>query len=104
MPKYLVAVTLWVRAGEELEFRRFEETSLAIAARHGGRLLHAARLSSAASGVESPYEFHLLAFQGSQEFAAFRADPESLALDSFRQRVIAKIGILNGYECDPTEG
>lgn len=103
MPKYLVAATLWVRAGEELEFRRFEKISLAIAARHSGRLLHAARLSSTARGEETPYELHLLAFEGAQEFAEFRSDPESLALDSFRKRVIAKAEIVTGYECDPTE-
>lgn len=99
-----MAVTLWVHRGKEIEFGRFEETSLAIAARHSGRLLQAARLSPAASGEETPYEFHLLAFKGSEEFADFRSDPESVALNSLRQRLIAKVEIVAGDEVDLTVG
>jgi hypothetical protein len=100
MQKYLAAVTLWVRRGCEDAFRKFEAKSLAIAARHGGRVVRAIRLSSEAADEDAPYEFHLLEFPSQGAFAAYRNDSDNRALDSERTSVIAKAELVAGEGTD----
>lgn len=95
----LVAVTLYVRRGRELEFHDFEARALGVAARHGGALLRAARLAERAKDEEAPYEFHLLAFPSEEAFAAFRADPERAAMREEAERVLVRTDVVAGVEC-----
>ena len=96
MRRHLVSVTLWVHRGAEAEFREFEAKSVALAARHGGKLLHAARLPPKASGEDAPYEPHLLEFPSAESLSVYRSDPESRALDDNRQKTISRAELVAG--------
>ncbi len=96
---YLVAVTLYIQGGRELEFHDFETRALALVVRHGGELVRAVRLSNEPRDEAAPYEFHLLAFPSKDAFETFMADPERAQLREFGAMAICKTELIAGFDC-----
>ncbi|MBY0503221.1 MAG: DUF1330 domain-containing protein [Bryobacteraceae bacterium] len=94
--KLIVIAQLHVRAGKRRQFDEFERQALAIVARHGGELLHALQPILVVPADGLPDEVHILSFPSEAAFAAYRADPELLALASLRAEAIAATQILMG--------
>lgn len=96
----LRVVSLWVRPGQEAAFEDFERKAARIMARHGGRIDCAVRPAPGA-GEDAPFEVHIVSFPDEAAYAAFRSDPDRLALADQRERIIARHLILAGREAGP---
>lgn len=93
--RLIVLATLSVRRTELEAFREFERAAAAILARHGAvfeRVL--VHRSEAVGGEPAPWiETHVLRFPDAESLAAYRADPELLALASVRARAVLHTSI-----------
>jgi antibiotic biosynthesis monooxygenase (ABM) superfamily enzyme len=90
-------VSLWIRPGEEAAFAVFEEAAGQIMARHGGEIERAFRIGPEA-GEDAPFEVHIVSFPDDAAYAAYRSDPEILALRDRRNRIIAQTRVLSAEE------
>lgn len=94
MDGFLVAVTLYVREGQEEAFAAYENGALARVIGHKGKVVSRIRCAAHASGEQEPYEFHLLSFPSEAAFRSFAASGVSYQSD--RERLIAKTEIVTG--------
>ena|SRR5579871_5417334 len=96
-------VSLWLRSGADpTAFEAFESKAARIMARHGGRIEQAVRVQPT-KGEEAPFEVHIVSFPSEAAYAAYRADPEILALADERDRVISRTRVLAGRPAGPYE-
>jgi hypothetical protein len=100
-PPIVLIVTLYVHRGRENEFRQFETRAAGIMRKHGGVIERVIRPDLGPSGTEVPYEIHLVTFPSTGAFAAYRSDPELVALGSLRELAIARTEVTIGHEGDP---
>jgi hypothetical protein len=76
-----------VRRAELAEFRAFERNAQRIMARHGGTIREAILIDDDPA-AETVREVHVVSFPDSAAFAAYRADPELVALRPSRERAV----------------
>lgn len=91
---FLVAVTLYVREGQEAAFDAFENLALKRLGGYQGRLIVRMRCSGRATNEREPYEFHLLSFPSEAAFGSFVAS--GVPFQEERERVILKTTIVTG--------
>ena len=101
-PVVLVAL-LYLRAGREAEYERFESEASRIMGRHGGRIVRRIKLPSApaADARENPSrpdEVHIVEFVDGASFARYRADPEIKALADQRAAAIRDTVVWQGSD------
>jgi hypothetical protein len=107
-PVTLVAL-LYLHAGREAEYERFESAAGRIMGRHGGRIVRRIRLSGVpgsappASPAPSerppqPDEVHVVEFVDGASFSRYRADPEIRALAELRAAAIRDTVVWEGCE------
>jgi hypothetical protein len=108
-PITLVAL-LYVNAGREAEYERFETEASRIMGRHGGRIVHRIKLAAAektasssadrmpADGVPPPDEVHIVEFADAASLSRYRADPEIRALADLRAVAIRDTIVWQGNE------
>lgn len=99
MDQFLVAVTLYVREGQEAGFSAYELGALTRMKGYKGELLARMRCSATAKGEQEPYEFHLLSFPSEAAFSSFVAS--GVAYQQERDRVIEKTTIVVGTSLNP---
>lgn len=99
MEAFLVAVTLYVREGQEAGFEAYERLALARLVGHKGRVVAKMRCAPRASDAREPYEFHLLSFPSEASFSSFVAS--GAAYQEERDRWIAKTTIVAGAALSP---
>jgi uncharacterized protein (DUF1330 family) len=97
----VLIVSLHIHPGQETAFRRFETAAARIMARHGGRIERVIRPISGPGDAALPHEIHLVSFPGHEQFAAYRADAELLALAPLRAAAIARTAITIGVPGEP---
>jgi uncharacterized protein (DUF1330 family) len=93
-PTYFV-VSLWIRDGRAAEFEAYERKAARLMKRFGGSLERAVRIEGG-NTAERPFEVHLVRFPSRAMFDAYRADPQTAALASEREAVIARTVIHAG--------
>ena len=70
---------IYIKEGQEEVFHQFEDVAIPIIAKYNGRLLLRARPkedSFIESGIDKPYEIHLVEFDSEQDFKNFMVDEE----------------------------
>src|SRR6476659_1672251 len=80
------------RTRKQAEFEDFERRAMPILRRHGGTLEHRFR----GPGGAGPDEIHVVTFPDEAAFAAYRADPEYIALAEARDAAIRETTLLGG--------
>ena len=92
-----LVVVLYVNAGREAEFERFETAVAAILQRHGGALER--RIAMEGQGDPSrPHEVHIVTFPDRAALDRYRADPEFQALAALRAEAIRETVIWCGAD------
>jgi uncharacterized protein (DUF1330 family) len=92
--------TLTVRPGMAEAFRAYEHAAARIMAKHGGAIERVI-VERPQSGVVADHplrEVHIVTFPSDEAFAAYRADPELVALAAQRDACIADTQILVGSD------
>ena len=79
---------LWVVAGEEPGFRRFEDRAIDVMREHGARIVSIERPTS--SDSHAPHEVHVLEFPSRASFDSYRADARLAELAELRARVVLR--------------
>src|SRR3954470_12643813 len=70
---------IYIREGQEKNFHEFEDVAIPIIAKYNGKLLLRVRPGEDAfieSGIDKPYEIHLVEFDSEQGFKNFMLDEE----------------------------
>jgi catechol 2,3-dioxygenase-like lactoylglutathione lyase family enzyme/uncharacterized protein (DUF1330 family) len=88
-----LVILLYVHPGKAAAFEAFEARVQSIMRRHGGRLENRIKCAGAAT---DPHEVHVVSFQDEAGLAAYRADPEYVALASARAEAIRETTIFAG--------
>lgn len=94
MEPFLVAVTLYVREGQEEAFDSFENAALKRLNGHQGRVIVRMRCAERGTGAREPYEFHLLSFPSEAAFGSFVAS--GVPYQEERDQVISKTTLVTG--------
>jgi hypothetical protein len=94
----ILIATLTVRRAAAAEFRRFEREAARIMERHGGAIERVIALRAPGAEGELFRELHVVSFPSDEGFAAYRHDPDLLALGTLRDFAIAKTEVLFGDE------
>ncbi|MEI9906177.1 MAG: DUF1330 domain-containing protein [Asticcacaulis sp.] len=81
-----VIALLYAGDGGKPAMRAYESKVMRILAEHGGRLVSASH--PADPRPDDPDEVHIVQFESSGHFAAFRADPRHAGLKTERQAAI----------------
>ena len=85
---FRVVVRLWVAAGEESGFRRFEDRAIDLMRGHGARIVSIERPAS--PDPHAPHEVHVLEFPSRASFDSYRADARLAELAALRERVVLR--------------
>jgi uncharacterized protein (DUF1330 family) len=88
-----LVVLLYVQPGKTAAFEAFETRVQRIMHRHGGRLESRIKCGASAS---DPHEIHIVSFEDEAGLAAYRADPEYVALAGARAEAIRDTTIFAG--------
>ena len=70
---------IYIKEGQEQTFNEFEDVAIPLIAKYNGRLLLRVRPRSESfieSGIDKPYEIHLVEFDDEQDFKNFMVDEE----------------------------
>lgn len=94
MEPFLVAMTLYVREGQEEAFLAFEDAALKRLSGHQGQVVARMRCAERSTGALEPYEFHLLSFPSEAAFGSFVAS--GVPYQDERDRVISKTTVVTG--------
>lgn len=97
-------VLIRIHAGKQAEFEDFERRAMPALRRHGGSLEQRLR----GAGGAAPDEIHVVSFPDEAAFAAYRADPEYVALAHARAAAIRESIVLGGtpapdFDANPVE-
>lgn len=90
----LLWVQIWLRDADVAGFEAYERRAARVLARHGARVERAFRPLDAAEDPALPFEIHLLSFPDRAALVAWQADPERLATQAERDRVIARTEVM----------
>jgi catechol 2,3-dioxygenase-like lactoylglutathione lyase family enzyme len=85
-------VLIRLHPGKQAAFEDFERRSMPILRRHGGSLEQRLR----GTGGEGPDELHFVSFPDEAAFAAYRSDPEYVALADARAAAIRETTVFGG--------
>ena len=94
---------LYLHAGRNAEYERFESAASRVMSRHGGRIERRIKLSGDAERAcerrsGPPDEVHVVSFPDAASFARYRADPEIRALADLRAAAIRDTVVWQGSE------
>jgi hypothetical protein len=107
-----LVVLLYVHAGREAEYERFETEASRIMGRHGGRIVRRIKLArargadasskgAAENSPRQPDEVHIVEFADGASFSRYRADPEIRALGDLRAAAIRDTIVWQGSDAVP---
>src|SRR6185295_19060081 len=90
---------IYIKEGEEKTFHEFEDVAIPIIAKYNGRLLLRVRPdkdSFIESGIDKPYEIHLVEFDDEQDFKNFMVDEERKKFLHLKERSIKSSVLYKG--------
>jgi uncharacterized protein (DUF1330 family) len=91
----VVVATITVHADAADDFRQFERQAAAIMERHGGRI---ERTVVAEGSPGELTEVHVVAFPGTDAFAAYRSDPALAELAQLREASVISTTVVVGTD------
>ncbi|MGA0559720.1 DUF1330 domain-containing protein [Larkinella sp. VNQ87] len=90
---------LYLKAGQEETFHRFEEEVLPLLTHHNGELLYRVRppeTSVITTTFGHPYEIHFVSFASRADFEAYRDDPQRIRWMSLKEQSIERVLLIEG--------
>ncbi len=90
---------IYIKAGEENTFHRFEEVTIPIILKYNGKLLLRVRPDVneiIEANAEVPYEIHLVAFETENDFENFKLDKERLQFLHLKEQSIKSSLMIKG--------
>lgn len=94
-------VSLYIHAGREEQFRRFETAAARIMRRYGGRIERVFAPHPPSSRESGAHEIHIVTFPELAQLEAYRRDAELAELAPLRQEAIARTEIVYCDEAEP---
>ena len=95
-----LVVSLYIHAGREAEFERFEAEAARTMSRFGGRIERRLR-RAAATDQSHPDAVHLVTFPDAESFDCYRLDSELVGLAALRSQAIRQTTIWAGVALSP---
>jgi antibiotic biosynthesis monooxygenase (ABM) superfamily enzyme len=92
-----VIAALYLHAGREAEFAKFETAAAEIMGRYGGTIERRIGVAPG-SGENLPYEVHILSFPDERSFQGYRTDPDLESLRDLRALAIRETVLWLGTE------
>lgn len=96
---FYITQLIYIRDGQEAVFDAFEAVAIPIISRYKGQLLLRLRPDAASiieSGMEVPYEIHLVGFETREDFEAFTTDPERKQFLHLKEQSIRSSILIEG--------
>ena len=90
---------IYLKEGQETVFDQFEAVAIPIIAKYNGRLLLRLRPSAETiieSGIETPYELHLVEFDAEADFSRFMQDEERKQFLHLKEQSIRAVWLVKG--------
>ena len=90
---------IYIKAGEENTFHRFEEVAIPIILKYNGKLLLRVRPDAneiIEANAEVPYEIHLVTFETENDFENFKLDKERLQFLHLKEQSIKSSLMIKG--------
>jgi uncharacterized protein (DUF1330 family) len=78
---------IYIKEGQEKTFHEFEDVAIPIITKYNGKLLLRVRPKEDAfieTGIDNPYEIHLVEFDSEQDFKNFMLDEEAKEVFAFK--------------------
>ncbi len=92
---------IYIQTGQENTFDEFESVAIPIISKYNGRLLFRLRPDSEAyieSGIEKPYEIHLVEFNSEDDFHQFLQDEERKKFINLKEQSIKTAVLYKGIK------
>lgn len=97
---YYITQLIYIRDGQEAVFNAFEAVAIPVISKYKGQLLLRLRPDATSiieSGMEVPYEMHLVVFESREDFEAFTTDPERKQFLHLKQQSIRSSLLIGGH-------
>jgi len=92
---------IYIAEGEEAVFNQFEDVAIPIISKYNGKLLLRVRTLAenvVEAGIEIPYEVHLISFESSADFEAFKQDEERRKYLHLKEQSIRSVLLIKGEQ------
>jgi uncharacterized protein (DUF1330 family) len=90
---------IYIQDGREKTFEEFENVAIPIISKYNGRLLLRIRPSEESvieTGIEKPYEIHLVTFAGEEDYEGFMNDDERKNFLHLKEQSIRSAILIKG--------
>lgn len=90
---------IYIAEGQETIFNQFEDLAIPIISKYNGKLLLRMRTPTEnviEAGIEIPYEVHLVSFESSADFDAFKQDEERSKYLHLKEQSIRSVLLIKG--------
>lgn len=90
---------IYIKEGQEKVFHQFEDVAIPLIAQYNGKLLLRIRPdknSYIESGIDRPYEVHLVSFHNEQDFKDFMQDDERKKFLHLKEQSIKASILIQG--------
>lgn len=103
-PIVMIYITqlIYIAEGQEVVFNQFEDIAIPIISKYNGELLLRVRTPAEnviEAGMEIPYEVHLISFESSADFEAFKQDEERRKYLHLKEQSIRSVLLIKGEAC-----
>jgi uncharacterized protein (DUF1330 family) len=103
MNRTMIYITqlIYIKDGQEEIFHQFEDVAIPIIAKYNGRLLLRLRPQEDAfieSGMDKPYEIHLVEFESEKDFKNFMMDEERKKFLHLKEQSIKSSVLYRGVK------
>ncbi|MPR35807.1 DUF1330 domain-containing protein [Salmonirosea aquatica] len=92
---------IYILDGQEETFNEFEAVAIPLIAKYNGRLLFRNRPAASTmieQTIETPYEIHLVEFDGEEDLDAFFKDEERKKYVHLKEQSIRSVWLLKGVK------
>lgn len=92
---------IYIKEGQEKVFHQFEDVAIPIIAKYNGRLLLRVRPNDDSfieTGMDKPYEIHLVEFDDEQDFNNFMVDEERKKFLHLKEQSIRSSVLYKGVK------
>jgi len=92
---------IYIAAGREDTFHRFEDVAIPLIAKHNGRMLLRIRPGDNEPielDIEKPYEIHLVSFPTDEDFERFSHDEERQRFLHLKEESVRSVLLIRGQK------
>lgn len=90
---------IYIHDGQETVFHQFEDLAIPLIAQYNGKLLSRIRPGKGSfieGGLEIPYEIHLVAFAGEEDFENFKHDEKRKQFLHLKDQSVRSVLLIKG--------